>query len=817
MFASKDQFFTRTSGYNITKSLRFRASASAYLSRQNGASDSNRKVWTLSFWMKPGQLSTVATPGDGPHLFMVANAAPTSNPTSYMRLLLTGSSNNLVLQSAGSAGEAFTSTNVFRDFSAWYHVVLYMDNANTVVKCYVNNSEITYTSRTNPSNTNGVVNAANNYNRFGIFYTADPRAWDGYLAEINFIDGQALTPSSFGAIDANGVWSPIQYTGTYGTYGYYLKFTDASAATAAAIGKDYSVNGNNFTPTNISVTSGVTYDSMIDSPTNAASGTQPVGNYCVISPLDENFTTSTAVVSDGNLKFALSSTPANQQVCRGTMAGVSKFYFEVVTLSVGAGLAFGVKTTGAQLTSSGGLQASASWEIICSNGNKWNGSSVAYGSAYTTNDVGMCAVDPVNGKIWFGKNGTWFASGDPAAGTNAAFTNVVSSVQPLFECGLSTDSIAANFGQRPFTYTPPSGYQALCTANLTTPTIKNGAQYMAATTYTGTGATQTIANTVNSANFQPDLVWIKSRSAATNHNLFDAIRGTTNYLISNSTAANASNANTLTAFGSTGFTLGSDASSIGVNVNTATYVGWQWLAGAGTTSSNANGSITSTVCVNTTSGFSVVTYTGTGANATVGHGLGVAPSMIIGKCRSAAGNAWIVGHSGLTAPAWNNLMILNTTAAINGAGNVVWNNTAPTSSVFSLGTDTNINTNGATNVAYCFASITGYSAFGSYTGNGSTDGPFVYCGFRPRFVLLKSSSAATDWYIYDTARDTYNLATLELNPNLAAAEQNNVYGSMDILSNGFKLRFATGEVNASGATYIYAAFAENPFNYSRAR
>ena len=265
------------------------------------------------------------------------------------------------------------------------------------------------------------------------------------------------------------------------------------------------------------------------------------------------------------------------------------------------------------------------------------GTNLGSGSgAFAANDVLQLAVDITNSKAWVGKNNVWYDSttgttGNPSAGTNNTFSVNASGMFALFYTNTTAATIGSNIntGQRPFSYTPPTGYSALCAPNLAAPTIKNGAGYMAATTYTGTGASLGVTNTVGSSSFQPDLVWIKSRSAATNNNLFDAIRGTTNYLISNSAAVNASNANTLTAFNSNGFTVGTDASSIGVNVSAATYVGWQWLAGAGTTSSNTNGSITSTVCVNTTSGFSVVTWTDAVSGAqTVGHGLGVAPSKI---------------------------------------------------------------------------------------------------------------------------------------------------------------------------------------------
>jgi hypothetical protein len=323
--------------------------------------------------------------------------------------------------------------------------------------------------------------------------------------------------------------------------------------------------------------------------------------------------------------------------------------------------------------------------------------------------------------------------------------------------------------------------------------------------YTGTGSSQSITG----VGFQPDWTWIKGRSGATDHGLYDAVRGVQKQLESNNTDAETTETTGLTAFGSDGFTVGALAQ---LNTSSATYVGWNWKAnGAGST--NTAGSITSTVSANTSAGFSIVTYTGTGSVATIGHGLGVAPKMIIFKVRSNGTYGWYVYNSVINA---TNHLVLDTTAA-SSSSSFLFNDTEPTSTVMTVGTSVGTNQSGQTFVAYCFAPIAGYSAFGSYTGNGSADGPFIYTGFRPRFVILKSSSAATDWYIYDTARDTYNVATLELNPNLAAAEQNGTYGSMDILSNGFKLRFATGEVNASGATYIYYAVAENPFKYANAR
>jgi hypothetical protein len=374
--------------------------------------------------------------------------------------------------------------------------------------------------------------------------------------------------------------------------------------------------------------------------------------------------------------------------------------------------------------------------------------------------------------------------------------------------------INANFGQRPFSYTPPTGFNALNTYNLPAPSITNGAAYMAATTYTGNGSSQSITNGGNNAlgtTFQPDLVWVKDRSVARNNALYDSVRGATKFLSSNLTNAESTAATELTSFNSNGFSVGSSA---GANGNGETFIGWQWKAG-GTGVTNTSGTITSTVSANPTAGFSIVTYTGTGSGTpTVGHSLGVAPSMIIVKSRSNAVN-WGVGH---TSAGWANAGLLNGTNAF--GGSTYFASTAPTSTVFSIQDATVTNISGATYVAYCFAAVSGYSAFGSYTGNGSTDGPFVYLGFRPRFVLYKNiTTGSTVWNLHDTSRKLYNVDDTTLDPSSSGAEGISTAIMIDELSNGFKIRgvHASGHNNTSGSTYIYAAFAENPFKYSRAR
>jgi hypothetical protein len=341
---------------------------------------------------------------------------------------------------------------------------------------------------------------------------------------------------------------------------------------------------------------------------------------------------------------------------------------------------------------------------------------------------------------------------------------------------------------------------------------------MAATLYTGTGASLTVANTVGSTSFKPDLVWIKSRSAATDNKLTDSLRGVTKAFISNLADGETTDTQGLTAFNSNGFTVGTNTI---YNNSSATYVAWQWQAGQGSSASNTSGSITSTVSKNTTAGFSIVTYSGNSTSgATIGHGLGVTPDLIIVK-RLNATLAQSPNAIVYVTPLGNTKgLILDTNLAAQTAAGF-WNNTSPTSSVFSVGNDANTNVTSFNYVAYCFAAVAGYSAFGSYTGNGTQGaGPFVFLGFRPRYVLVKNASVGgRDWHDYDSSRSPYNYSGSNiLKPNTADAEltgRNDV--QIDMLSNGFRLIGNDAGINESGATFIYMCFAENPFKNSLAR
>ena len=782
-----------TSGYQISRSVRLRQSASAYFNRTTTGSGSNT-ISTISLWVKRGLISFATNQV----LFGSERAASSNGFTIWIDAndVLNWQTN----QSGGATSLQLTTTQVFRDPSAWYHLVFAIDTTQATAanraKIYVNGVQITsFSTTTYPAQnasiwlgTSGLVNYIGRVSSSAIWFL------DGYLAEYNVINGQQLTPSSFGSVDTNGIWQPKAYTGTYGTNGFYLKFTDNSAATATTIGKDYSGNGNNWTPNNISVTAGTTYDSMIDSPTVSATAS----NYAVLNPVYP--VGSGVTISNGNLNW--SSTSAYASVGNFAISS-GKYYWEITAGTfLSSSLVIGIAAVSVGTTPQHWVTGSYGWGYIDDGRKINNNSATSYGATYTTGDIIGVALDLSGGNLTFYKNGVSQGVAYSGLSLSLSYAALLDSITA------STVTATANFGQRPFSYTPPTGYVALNTYNLPAATITNGATVMAASTYTGTGATQSIVNSGNNAaatTFKPDMVWLKSRSIVAGHEVIDSVRGPQLTIYPNLTNAEGS-VSSVTAFNSNGFTVGTDTGS---NTNAATYVGWQWQAGQGTTSSNTNGSITSTVSVNQSAGFSIVTYTATGSFATVGHGLGVAPSFIIIKNRASGTTNWPVYH---VSTGNTGCTFLNLTNAFASSANL-FNNTTPTSTVFSVSSNTNL-PSGAT-IAYCWSEVAGYSKFGSYTGNGSADGNFIFTNFRPRFVMIKRTDTTGNWYIWDTSRNTYNVIGEELYPNLNNA--GSTATDLDILSNGFKLRNTTADFNASGGTYIYAAFAENPFNISRAR
>ena len=812
-------------GYEIDQSIRFNDDDSAYLTSGTLGTATNSYIWTFSWWGKRGVLGTYCT---------LVSTNTSANDAGRFTMRFDQTTNVLLI--GGYATNWRITSRVFRDPSAWLHIVVKVDTTQATaadrLRLYINGVEETaFTTNNNPTqNTTIGMNTAGQH-QIGRDLNGGGFLYDGYMAEINFIDGQALAPTSFGETNNDGVWVPKAYAGTYGTNGFYITGEDS-----ADLGADYSGNGNDFTSSGLTAS-----DQMPDSPTN---------NYGTLNPLT-GVNSGSSVVTEANGNLEATQT-ANYVGTFGTVAANSgKYYFEysyaadgdysdgrllggVVCVETadhghfridGSSFYYPDKTTEGNYMvfhrSGNGQQSNTGTSTSAYNTNL--SSSSATGGPESGPDIYMVAMDLDNDNLYWGKNGTWYGASSTSGSdyTDATPIAILSAHQgkyfaPAFywsgaasgtttvlNCGQD-----ATFGGRysspagDFYYTPPTGFSALSTANLPTPAIADGSKYFQTTTYTGAGYPTEVNQSGNST-FQPDFVWVKRRNGATTHDLFDAVRGVSSQLYSNLTNAEGTVSNAIS-FDADGFTAAADPITGDTGSSGNTFVGWQWLAANGT-ASNSDGSITSTVSANTTAGFSILTYAGSGGTGTVGHGLGQAPNFLIVKSRDTA-NAWYTGSDFYTT--WEYYQTLNSTAA-QSAGSTVWNSTAPTSSVFSVGAS--INTSAEDYVAYCFHEVEGFSKFGKYTGNGSADGPFVWCDFRPAYVLIKVSSTSGSWFVYDTARDTYNASKLQLFPNLTSAEDTSSTYDIDIVSNGFKIRSSNGNINTSSGTHIFMAFAEHPF------
>jgi len=777
--------------YTIDDSLRFRSSADAYLSRTQVGSVTDNKKYTISIWYKRGTVGTASqTIIQGMNQLAAAGQI-----YSWIGFYL----NTIWFQDYnGISNAVLQTTALYRDPAAWYHVVANFDSAQATasnrMKLYVNGEQITTLTTANyPAlNATSVFDFNGYLQRIGNFYQgATYYSFDGYQTEVNFIDGQALTAEDFGEFDDNGTWKPIEYEGTYGTNGFYLDGTGVT---------DESGNGNDWTNNNLnlSTSTATTYDLMKDTPSLVDAD---AGNFCTLNPLDKY---SSAVLAEGNLKIGANNNSWTNQARSTFFVDSGKWYWEV-TLSPGTGGFWkaGIRDAAAALTAT--TTTSTGYEYVAFNGNK-NAPGVysSYGSALTAGDVLAFALDMDAGTITAYKNNT--SLGTMFSGLSGSYSPTVS---------MYNSFISFNFGQRPFAYTPPTGFLKLNTFNLPDSTIEKGSDYFNAVLYSGNGGTQSITG----VGFQPDWTWIKCRNDAQYHVLQNAVTGAGKTLFTNVTLQETGNAGDfISSFDSDGITVNNTyagGTNNSVNGSGKTYVSWNWKAnGSGVL--NEVGDIDSTVSANTTSGFSIVSYTGTGSATTVGHGLSSTPEMIIVKGRNTtAAQAWRVYHNDANASPETGVLNLNTTSAFV-TSSTQWNNTAPTSSVFSIGTDPAVNENTKNYIAYSFTSIEGYSAFGKYTGNGSADGPFIYTGFRPAWLLIKQTNGSSfNWNMIDTSRSPYNTADDLLAPNTAGAEA--VSGFVDAVSNGFKCRNSSAYVNGSGSTYIYMAFAENPFKNANAR
>ena len=806
-------------GFSIDNSLRFNDNDSPNLSRTFSLGD--QTDWTFSAWVKRGNLGTNQV------IFGRQNVADGSN----IGKILFDSNNKIKLNNKVNASTGFeASTNaVFRDVSAWYHIFISFDGNqsthNDRAELYVNGVEQSWSGSGSLSAGNGHINLALAH-AVGFRAGDGGEQFDGYIAEMYFIDGNSsLSHTDFGEFDEDsGIWKPKAYTGSFsGTNSFYLDFEDSSS-----LGNDVSGNDHDFTATNLAST-----DQTTDTPTN---------NFPTINIL-QNYNSQT--ISEGNTKFiTVSNSTSHKQI--GTTFGVNtgKWYWELKGAVSGNDSIVGISSENvlskpSNLTGGDGHMGDdlESWGYASTTGNIINNNSgSAYGDTWNTEIIGV-ALDLDNAKLYFSKSGVWQNSGVPTSGaTGTGAVSITSNLLyvPAISGYDNGHGVLLNFGQDSsfagnttrqnnsdgngygnFYYAPPSGYLALCTQNLATalsPTIDDGSAYFHTQLYTGTGSARSVTNDANAGDFKPDWVWFKRRTGDPNtlgngHNTtYDSSRGVQKEMYIDLSSSEVTNANGLTAFNTDGFSVGT---SNRINASSESHVAWQWKANGGTTSSNTDGSITSTVQANTTAGFSIVTFTGNAtAGATVGHGLGAKPEIIFSKNRS-IGTNWNC-YVEATDNTGDYTLTLNGTGGRSNSFNM-WNDTAPTSSVITLGNRNETNGSSHNMVHYVFHSVEGYSKFGSYTGNGSSDGTFIYTGFRPAFVMFKRTNSTGNWLVYDTARDTFNVADAKLEANDTDAEVNPTSIIFDILSNGFKQRSSNSNANASSGTYIYMCFSANPF------
>ena len=747
---------------------------------------SNKKTFTWSGWVKRSGLGAIQG------LFTVDTGSGESAfgflADDTLRLYLNIASNYPTI----------VTNQVFRDTSAWYHIAFAVDTTQSTeadrVKIYVNGSQVTsFSSASYPTQNADTDFNTTNPHEIGFYsnQTGGAGYFDGQLAHVHFTDGYAYAASSFGSTATNGQWVPNGNPSvTYGTNGYFLKFTNGSD-----LGEDFSGNNNDYTKSG----SG---DKIFDSPAN------------VFATLNSTLPISaTATYTNGNLSFVGTS----YRSPRSTL-GIStgKFYFEVLRTSTADDVHIGVATdtetgldTWVGSTSTGYIYAG-------NDGQKYNnGSGSSYGATFTTNDIIGVAVDMDAGTLKFYKNN---------ADQGTAFTGLSGTVFPVtsgggavtlnfgqdssFAGGKTAQNNADGNGEGDFYYTPPSGFLALCSNNLSselTLPIGKGGSYMNTVLYTGNGSNQSITG----LGFQPDMVWLKSRVNNEGHWLGDSNRGVNLRLVPNNESAefdtgpSGNNYPGVSSYDSDGFGLGrSDAA----NHNGQSMVSWSWRA-SGSTATNNNGTVTTTVSANTTSGFSIVKFTSPSAGSyTLGHGLSSAPELVIYKCRGTTSPWWT--FFSLVDGSLDYMDLASTAASANDSAGLA----VPTTTVFSL--VNNYAPTNQTSIAYCFHSVEGYSKIGKYTGNGSTDGPFAYTGFKPAWVMIKRLNNGTNgWTIYDSVRNPSNVVEKQLMANSDGAEEADAAhnAARDFLSNGFKIKETGNDVNVSGSDYLYMAFAENPF------
>ena len=889
-FGSSQWMYASGGFYNgvATQSLRFDDGSSAYLEKDfTGSSPDNDKKMTISVWAKRGDLSGVTQV-----IISNYNVVRFLGELSFLsdnKITFRPGGNG----DGASNQYAVETTALFRDVGAWYHIVLEYDSTQATdtnrIKLYVNGTQQTLTARSGmtfpPLNYAHTFSYAGANNAIGYYPGGfNSNYVDGYLSEFNFIDGLTLDPTYFGETK-NGVWIAKEYEGSYGTNGFRLQFDQTGTGTASTttIGADTSGNTHHFTSSGI-----VASDcNMPDSPENnfctmnstdlnynaellegnlhIKATTYSGGNYghsiCTfkipesgkwyIEFLSKNLLGSGNTTAFGVMNRNVIRLPANKASPNYTVTTDEGFdglqhqhfigseYVAIKVDGVNSGSTISMSTSG----NTGSVSALA---IDVDNGYLYVGATDGTGGTgsqirwldYADGSTGTSNVDPESGSSGTGGIARTFTNNDVISievtvnggNTNKSQVYLNAGQDSSFAGTLTAQGNSDANGIGDFYYTVPTGYKALCTANLPEPTISPNADtqaddYFNTVLYDGSNST----NNVTGVGFQPDWVWIKRRNdSGSFHAIHDSSRPTYAYLRTNGTNAENTDSGSdwFRSFDSDGFTVVHTSTSSGTtgqwNQSGGTFVGWNWKANGGTTSTNDDGSIQSTVQASTEAGFSIVTYTSNNsAGATVGHGLGVAPQMVIIKKRSAS-ERWFVWHTGDPTE----YMYLNETFA--GQANLddrFGNNTTvtlPSNTVLTLGTNNDVNgTSGSTYLAYCFAEIEGYSKFGSYiaiSGSGSTpnnDGVFVYTGFRPAWIMIKYTGSGS-WNVHDNTRSPSNPMQNYLFPDTSGSEQTSE--AIEFLSNGVKMRSASGLFDhPSGGNFIYMAFAEQPFKYANAR
>ena len=760
--------------YEIDRSLRFNGADNAYLSFTPGSAG-NQTTWTYSVWVKRSALSSA-------DYDIFGNNA---NFNDYLFFNATTDNFEYYVSNAGGYSGPHNTNAIYRDTAAWYHIVWTRDTNNGTdadrSRIYVNGVRQTMSAQ--PSISSGFQGHINAASEHRIGNLQDSFDYEGYMTEINFIDGQALDASSFGETDSDtGAWVPKKYAGSYGSQGYYLNFSDNSNTTAATLGKDSSGNSNNWTPNNFSVSAGVGDDSSLDTPTN---------NCCTMSSTDHGGIT----VSNGGLDMG-GNTQDKHVRASWALPESGKYYWEVTATTVTSPHYHGVGIAHISASMTSAAFATDGFKMYAATGEKYHDADSGTGfDTFDDGDVISIAVDMDAGKIWAAKNGTWQASGNPATGANPMYDNflaysTIKQWHPSWHSFKNGNVASFNFGQRAFAHTPPTGFKTLCTANLPEPTIKDGTKYFNTVLWSGNN---TSGRGITGVGFQPDFVWIKSRSHDAAHQLFDDVRGANKVLQIDDSSVEVTNPayGYLSAFNSDGFTLTegtyTDYEMGNVNMTGRTYVGWNWKEGA-------------------SNGFDIVSFTPSSGANTYSHGLGVKPDCIFFRSRTEAA-AWDVYHSALTAD--YKLYLSDSVAKIDSG---FMNDTEPTSSVFTYDPGSQ---DGETHIAYCFSNVSGFLKAGSYLGNGTANGPFVYTGFKVAYLLVKNSNRGAHWTVYDIKRETINPNDEILEPNNTNTE---VTGhDFDFLSNGFQVRNSNSSFNHSGETMIFMAIAETPFKYANAR